>query len=101
MGKADTESATRNNRNICLPFSQEVYNANINNPLDFRTCIDERIELFPELFPSEITKGYLMKDIYHPKKQPFPIRRIEIAGIAYRIRPSFLMPYVTGITNEV
>jgi hypothetical protein len=101
MGKADSKSATRNNRNICLPFSQEVYNANINNPLDFRKCIDQRIELFPELFPAEITKGYLMKDIYHPKKLPFAIRRIEIAGIAYRIRPSFLMPYVTGITDQV
>ena len=58
MGKADSKSATRNNRNICLPFSQEEYNANINNPLDFRKCIDQRIELFPELFPAEITKGY-------------------------------------------
>ena len=42
-----------------------------------------------------------MKDIYHPKKLPFATRRIEIAGIAYRIRPSFLMPYLTGITDEV
>ena len=31
MGKADAKSAHRNNRTICLPFSQEVYNANINN----------------------------------------------------------------------
>ena len=34
MGKADTKSAHRNNRNICLPFSQEVYNGNINNAFD-------------------------------------------------------------------
>ena len=101
MGKADTESATRNNRNICLPFSQEIYNAHINNPLDFRICINDRIELFPELFPPEITKGYLMKDIYHSKKQSVAIRRIEIAGISYTIRPSFLMPYMTGITEEI
>jgi hypothetical protein len=38
MGKADTQSAIRNNRNISWPFSQEVYNANINNPLNFRKC---------------------------------------------------------------
>ena len=95
MGKADTKSAHRNNRTICLPFSQEVYDANINNPLDFRVCIDERIELFPELFPAEITKGYQMKDIHHSKKQFIPIRRIKIEGIPYTIRPSFLMPYMT------
>ena len=39
MGKADTESAHRNNRTICLPFSQEVYNANINNPSGFRMSL--------------------------------------------------------------
>ncbi|WDN89248.1 hypothetical protein BuS5_02216 [Desulfosarcina sp. BuS5] len=26
MGKADTGSTTRNNKTICLPFLQEVYN---------------------------------------------------------------------------
>jgi hypothetical protein len=101
MGKAETDSAHRNNRTICLPFSQEEYNACIKNALEFRTCIDKRLELFPELFPPEITKGYLMKDVYQPKKQPFPIRRIEIADTAYTIRPSFLMPYLTGTTEEV
>jgi len=101
MGKADAKSAHQNNRTICLPFSQQVYNAHINNASDFRKCIDERIELFPELFPPEITTGYRMKDIYYSRKQSVAIRRIKIAGIAYRIRPSFLMPYLTGITDEV
>jgi hypothetical protein len=101
MGKADAQSAHRYNRSICLPFSQQVYYANIQDPSDFRICINERIELFPELFPAEITKGYLMKDIYHSKKQAVPIRRIQIAGIAYTIRPSFLMPYMTGFVDEI
>ncbi|MBC2734782.1 MAG: hypothetical protein HF981_10525 [Desulfobacteraceae bacterium] len=101
MGKADTESAHRNNRTICLPFSQEDYNACIKNPIDFRIYIDKQIELFPELFPSEITKGYLMKDIYLSKKQSVLIRRIEIAGIPYTIRPSFIMPYMTGFVCEI
>ena len=101
MGKADTKSAHRNNKTICLPFSQEVYNADIYNASNFRKCIDERIELFPELFPAEITKGYRMKDIYYSKKQSVAIRRIEIAGIPYTVRPSFLMPYMTGLTDEI
>jgi len=101
MGNAETESATRNNRNICLHFFQETYNADIIDPINFRKCIDQNIALFPELFPPEISKGYQMKDIYYPKKQSVPIRRIEIAGIAYTIRPSFLLPYMTGKTDEV
>ena len=35
------------------------------------------------------------------KKQSIPIRRIEIAGIPYTIRPSFLMPYMTGFVDEI
>ena len=42
-----------------------------------------------------------MKDINYSKKQSMPIRRIEIAGIAYTIRPSFFMPYMTGLVDEV
>ncbi|MDY0222507.1 MAG: hypothetical protein RBR67_15350 [Desulfobacterium sp.] len=102
MGKTDTESATRNNRTICLPFSQDVYNDNIQNPETFRKCLNERIELFPELFPAEIFReGYQMKDIYHSKKMLISIRRIEISGIAYTVRPSFLTPYLTGLVDEV
>jgi hypothetical protein len=101
MGKADTESAHRNNKTICLSFSQEIYDACIKNPVDFRTYTDKQIERFPELFPVEIAKGYLMKDISCSKKQFVLIRRIEIAGVAYTIRPSFVMPYLTGFVDEI
>lgn len=101
MGEADKESANRNYRTICLPFSQENYLQNVIDAKDFRKCIDERIELFPELFPPEISNGYKMKDIYYSKKQEFDIRRIEIEDIAYTIRPSFVLPYMTGMTDEV
>ena len=100
MRKADIESTHRNNRTICLPFSQEAYSACIKSSIDFRAYIDKQIELFPELFPAEIKQGYRMKDIYHPKKLPEPTRRIKIAGIAYTIRPSYLMPYNTGVVEK-
>lgn len=73
----------------------------LSDPLDFRKCVDDRIELFPELFPPEIAKGYLMKGIYYSKKLSIPIRRIEIADTPYTIRPSFIMPYMTGIVDEI
>jgi hypothetical protein len=101
MEEVDARSTTRCNRNICLPFSQDVYNKNIEDPINFRKCINERIELFPELFPPEIYTGYQMKDSYCSKKQLIMTRRIEIAGIPYTIRPSFIMPYMTGLTDEI
>ena len=101
MGKADLKSTLRKNRIICLPFSQENYCENVHDPVAFRKCMDYRIEQFPELFPPEITQGYLMKDIYQSKKLSIPIRRIEIANSQYTIRPSFVMPYMTGIVDEI
>ena len=101
MGKADLKSAHRSNRSICLPFSQQDYNANVNDPINFRKCIDDRIKLFPELFPPEITNGYQMKDIYISKKQAIMIRRIEIDDIAYTIRPSYLTPYLSGNVEDI
>jgi hypothetical protein len=101
MGKADVKSAYRHNKTICLPFSQQDYNANVDDPVNFRKCIDDRIKLFPELFPPEITNGYQMKDIYISKKQSVMIRRIQIDETAYSIRPSYVMPYLTGIVDEI
>ena len=101
MGIADSTSANRNNRIICLPFSQENYECNIHNPDDFRNCIDKQIKLFPELFPAEIVNGYQMKDIYLSKKKSVLIRRIKIAGVTHTIRPSFIMPYLVGFVDEI
>lgn len=84
-----------------MPFSQDIYCANVSDAENFRKCLDERVQNFPELFPAEISKGYRMKDIYCSKKQAIPIRRIVIDGISYTIRPSFIMPYMTGITDDI
>jgi hypothetical protein len=101
MGKADAGSAHRNKKTICLPFSQENYESHVIDPTDFRRCIDERIDLFPELFPAGIAEGYRMKDMCWSKKQGILTRRIEIAGTAYTIRPSFALPYMSGLVDEV
>ena len=101
MGIADSTSTNRNNRIICLPFSQDIYDAVIHDPSDFRGCIDRQIELFPELFPADISNGYKMKDIYFSKKLSVSIRRIEVCGIAYTIHPSFVMPHLVGFVDDV
>ncbi len=101
MGKADLKSAYHNNRTICLPISQEEYDAIVGDPKKFRKWIDSRFALFCELFPSEISNGYRMKDLYFSQKLSILIRRIEIAGVAYTIRPSFAMPYMTATVDDV
>jgi hypothetical protein len=60
----DYSSEIRKNRVICVPFTEDDYDAAINDAAEFRAYIDSIAEQFPELFPPEISSGYLMKDIY-------------------------------------
>jgi hypothetical protein len=101
MGKADLRSAYQNNKTICLPISQEEYNRIVGDPIAFRKYLDVLLTLFAELFPPEIANGYCMKDLYFSTKLSILIRRIKIAGVAYTIRPSFAMPYMTAKTDDV
>jgi hypothetical protein len=100
MDSRFSENTNRVNRTICLPISQIDYFNKVEHVENFRSLIDEMFQIFPELFPSEISGGYRMKDRYRSKKLIILIRRIEVNGIAYTIRPSFIMPYLTGYTQE-
>ena len=98
--KNASESAPRRNRTICLPFPQQAYDGIISDDLQFRLYVDENISQYPELFPPEAGAGWRAKDSHVSKKQGIVIRRIEIAGIAHTIRPSFVMPYMTAMTDD-
>ena len=91
----------RPHRVICLAITLEVYQIIINESSLFRGYLDQQIEQFFELFPSPILSGYRMKDMYLSKKLGITIRRIEINGINYTLRPSFLMPYMTGFVKDI
>lgn len=89
------------NRTICLPFSEEEYLESIQQAPRFRARLNELIERFPQLVPPEIQEGYRMKDIRYSSKLALPLRRIEVQGISYSIRPAFAMPYMAGRVGKV
>ena len=95
------ESTPRINRTITVPFNQQKYLGVIKDSKPFRKELDIVIESNPELFPQSIQAGYLMKDKRFSQKLKIDIRRIEVDGIAYTIRPSFVMPYQTAFTADV
>ncbi|WP_207682955.1 hypothetical protein [Desulfonema magnum] len=70
------------------------------DPLQFRLRIDEMIAAHPELFPPGAERGWRTKDSYISKKQGIKIRRIEIGGVSHTVRPSFVMPYTTDMTDD-
>ena len=93
--------ATRSSRVICIPCSEPVYTDSIQSADEFRTVVDTAYHAMPELFPSGMADGYLMKDKRHSAKLDLDTRRIAVKNVAYTIRPSFAMPYMTGRTAAV
>jgi hypothetical protein len=102
MAELLATQASRGHRTLCLPFAEEVYLRIIHDPAEFRRAIDDRFRTMPELFPARFADGYRLKDDRVSVKQQIPIRRVILRdGIAYGIRPSFLMPYMTARTDDV
>ncbi len=101
----DFDSLANKTKQICLPIDKDEYAQMIVEPAIFRSGIDELISEFPELFPQKIVSGYTLHDILpSSKKMPeIRLRRIKLrdAQEVFTIRPSFVMPYMTGYTDDV
>src|SRR5262245_18373519 len=92
----------RGQRTICIPCVQDHYERIVDDPALFRAYLDGQIEAAPDLFPPEIRRGYRMKDVYTSRKTGWKLRRIELRNLrCYLVRPSFLMPYLSGHTEDV
>jgi hypothetical protein len=87
---------------LLLTGREEAYQQIVDDPREFRRTIDEWFRRMPELFPTNFAHGYQLKDDRVSAKQGLPLRRILLRDeTSYSIRPSFLMPYLTGRTDEV
>ena len=92
----------RGQKTICIPCSLQQYEQVVGDPERFRNFLDRHVEATPELFPAAIRRGYRMKDVYHSRKTGCELRRIELRNRqCYLVRPSFLMPYLSGYTEDV
>src|SRR5262249_45794836 len=102
MADGAAARSSRGHRTICLPIPEGAYRRVVLDPRAFRATIDDGFRRAPELFPAHFAHGYELKDDGVSAKQGLLIRRILLEdGTAYSIRPSFLMPYMTGRTEDV
>ena len=69
----------------------------------FKDRLNYFIKIYPDLFPEEIQNGYrLYGKIEASKKQNISVRRIDIKSMSkgiFQIYPSFVMPYMTELTD--
>jgi hypothetical protein len=102
MAEGSAVKPSRGIRTICLPICEEEYQQIVQDPRGFRRFLDSCYQRMPELFPEGFSRGYELKDRRVSEKAALTTRRIELRnGPAYSVRPSFVMPYLTGRTQEV
>lgn len=102
MAEGSAVEPSRGIRTICVPVCEEEYQEIVEDPWRFRRFLDSCYQQMPELFPEGFSQGYELKDNRVSEKAALRIRRIELRdGTAYSIRPSFIMPYMTGRTKQV
>src|SRR5260370_6650612 len=88
---------------ICLPIGKDLYARLIDSPGQFRRWLDQAFRDTPELFPKAFAQGYTLKDSRVSAKRGLRLRRIrcKATGAAFTIRPSFVMPYLSGWTESI
>jgi hypothetical protein len=88
---------------ICLPIDKDLYQGLIGSAEEFRRWLDRAYGDVPELFPEAFAKGYTLKDSYRSRKTGLLLRRVECkaTGESFTVRPSFVLPYMAGYTDEV
>ena len=94
----------RKPKSICLPFASESdYDTCMADSDQCRIYLMQSYERHPELFPQALAKGFSFTGFLHSKKQNLRMRRIRLkaGGEQYQIRPSFMMPYMIGRTDQV
>ena len=100
----DFDPLALKSKQVCLFIDPAEYEQILFEPEAFRQYLDRERALHPELFPAAIQQGYKMYDIL-PESKKIPglrLRRIELeSGEVFTIRPSFVLPYMTGYTDEV
>ena len=88
---------------LCLPVGKDDYNALIGDPGRFRAWLDRCFRDWPELFPQAFRHGYRLKDARTSTRVGQRLRRIRLksTGESFSVRPSFLLPYLAGRTEDV
>ena len=92
---------SKKSKTIILPIAEEKYTDFVKNRATAHQIIGDLKEKHPELFPIELHQnGYSLngKDRIS-KKMGIQLRRIKIGTSVYRIRPSFVLPYMRAMTK--
>lgn len=101
----EPNSPSRGQQHICLFFdSEEDYKACVADLSKYRAFLFKQYQQHPELFPQAFAAGFSFHDRYSSRKQKdLVLRRIRLkqSEEVFTLRPSFVLPYLIGRTEEV
>jgi hypothetical protein len=103
------ELRPRQSGRVILPITRDAYQQVVNDPMLYRGWVEGAYHHFPQLFPVGFAEGFTLHDHYQSKKMTGEVvRRVKVKirdeqgrQPVYTITPSYLMPYMTGYTDEV
>src|SRR5215213_5822821 len=93
----------RSGATLCLPLGKHDYAPLVADPNRSRAWIDQGSRSRPELFPKDFKGGYRLKDSRTSRRTGLRLRRVRLkaTGESFSVRPSFLLPYLAGTTDDV
>src|SRR5215813_9470007 len=101
----EPNSPSRGQKHICLFFaSEEYYKDCVADLAKYRAHLLQEQRQHPELFPQAFGAGFSFHDRYQSRKQKgLALRRIRLkqTGDVFTLRPSFVLPYLVGRTEEL
>lgn len=101
----EPNSTSRGQKHICLFFDSEAhYQACVTDLTKYRAHLLQVQKQHPEVFPQTFAAGFSFHDCYRSRKQKdLVLRRIRLkqTGEVFTLRPSFVMPYLIGRSEEV
>lgn len=92
------------NKTICIPCDEHQHQKLIDNKVAFKAYLEEVYASHPELFPRAMAEGYELYGFQSPSaKLGLKLRRLRFKATkdVYTVRPSFVMPYMTGRVEDV
>jgi hypothetical protein len=94
----------KGHRTIRLPLAELEYDWFIQDRTYAKSRLEELYEDHPELFPETFGWGYAFFGFTEPSiKQDLRCRRLRLdpGGEVFTVAPAFVMPYMSGRTDEV
>lgn len=96
--------APRGAKQVVIPMSAQEYQPCWHDARRMRELVDRTLADHPELFPPAMRAGYALHGFGRAsqKLDGLRLRKVRLRdGSAFHLRPSFVMPYMTGTADEL